>query len=211
MKKLRFNQALAIKILFVLMLIVFVSGANGWIVNAQDGGGEGEPQLTGKTQILSRFDQQERVRVIVQVDVPNLKYSEDLMTPMILNAQDALTQSLTAYDVRVVHQYRYIPFMALEVDRAGFEGLLKSPWVVGVEEDILMKPLLDVSVPLINADDVWAAGYSGGGQVVAVLDTGVDKNHPALAGKVVSEACYSTTECKLWCNSSLCPGGDPRV
>ena len=33
---------------------------------------------------------------------------------------------------------------------------------------------------------------------MAILDSGVDKNHPFLAGKVVSEACYS---------SNLCPGG----
>jgi subtilisin family serine protease len=98
--------------------------------------------------------------------------------------------------------------MAVEVDRAGFEGLLKSPLVVGIEEDILMKPLLAESVPLINADDVWAAGYTGEGQVVAVLDTGVDKNHPALVGKVVSEACYSTTSTTSNPpTTSICLGG----
>jgi subtilisin family serine protease len=111
--------------------------------------------------------------------------------------------------IKVIHEYDYIPFMALEVDRAGFEGLQKNPLVVGIEEDILMKPLLAQSVPLINADDVWAAGYTGSGQVVAVLDTGVDKNHPALAGKVVSEACYSTNDVNYGA-TSLCPGGVPN-
>jgi len=32
----------------------------------------------------------------------------------------------------------------------------------------------------INADDVWALGYTGSGVTVAVLDTGVDKNNPEL-------------------------------
>jgi subtilisin family serine protease len=46
---------------------------------------------------------------------------------------------------------------------------------------------------------MWAAGYTGGGQVVAVLDTGVDSAHPFLTGKVVEEACYS--------DDSNCPNG----
>jgi subtilisin family serine protease len=40
--------------------------------------------------------------------------------------------------------------------------------------------------------------------VVAILDTGVDKTHPFLSGKVISEACYSSNN---EYSSSLCPGG----
>lgn len=48
------------------------------------------------------------------------------------------------------------------------------------------------SVPLIHAPDVWKDyDCNGHGVRVAVLDTGVDKNHPALAGKVVAE--FDTT------------------
>jgi len=96
--------------------------------------------------------------------------------------------------------------MALQVDRAAFEALQKNPNVIGIEEDVLMKPMLQQSVPLIGADDVWLEGVTGAGQVVAILDTGVDKNHPALAGKVVEEACYSTTDA-VEGTTSLCPGG----
>jgi subtilisin family serine protease len=47
-------------------------------------------------------------------------------------------------------------------------------------------------------------GFEGNGWAVAVLDTGVDKNHNFLSGKVVSEACYSTNN---FIATSLCPGG----
>jgi subtilisin family serine protease len=47
-------------------------------------------------------------------------------------------------------------------------------------------------------------GASGTGQTVAILDSGVDKNHPFLAGKIISEACYSTTSSS---STSVCPGG----
>jgi subtilisin family serine protease len=189
------------------MLLVLISGSSGWMVSAQDGGGEGEVP-DSDLALLTKLDQQERLRVIVQLKIPGLtNKTAELNTPAIHTAQSDLLSTLSSNNVRLIHQYDYIPFMAVEVDRAGLEGLLKSPLVVGVEEDILMKPLLSESVPLINADDVWnIAGYTGEGQVVAILDTGVDKNHPALVGKVVSEACYSTNNIEYG-STSLCPGG----
>ncbi|MBG6135044.1 S8 family serine peptidase [Longispora fulva] len=44
---------------------------------------------------------------------------------------------------------------------------------------------LDWSVPRIGAPAAWAAGFTGEGVKVAVLDTGYDPTHPDLAGTVV--------------------------
>ena len=65
---------------------------------------------------------------------------------------------------------------------------------------------LAYSVPHIGGTTAWNSGYSGAGQAVAVLDTGVEKNHPLLAGKVVSEACYSSNYPQYGV-TSVCPGG----
>jgi subtilisin family serine protease len=121
-------------------------------------------------------------------------------------AQDALMSRLANQDVTRLHTYRYIPYIALEVDDAGLKALTAAPEVASVVEDVAEPPLLDVSNPLIGAPTAWAAGATGTGQTVAVLDTGVAKTHPFLSGKVVSEACYSSTSV-LFSSTSLCPGG----
>ncbi|MFD9542916.1 S8 family serine peptidase [Streptomyces sp. NPDC060022] len=53
-----------------------------------------------------------------------------------------------------------------------------------------VKASLKESVPLIGAPEAWAAGYNGKGVKVAVLDTGIDVNHPDLAGLIDGTASF---------------------
>ncbi|WP_186763154.1 S8 family serine peptidase [Lentzea tibetensis] len=46
---------------------------------------------------------------------------------------------------------------------------------------------LDRSVPQVGAPQAWRAGYTGKGVKVAVLDSGVDQNHPDLKGRQAAE------------------------
>lgn len=91
-----------------------------------------------------------------------------------------------------------IPFLALDVTPAELDSLAVDPQVLSITEDMTLHASLLESAPLIRAPEAWAAGFTGKGQTVAVIDTGVEKSHRFLSGKVVSEACYT---------DRACPGG----
>lgn len=46
--------------------------------------------------------------------------------------------------------------------------------------------VLDQSTAQIGAPAAWAAGYTGAGVVVAVLDSGIDAGHPDFAGRILA-------------------------
>lgn len=62
-----------------------------------------------------------------------------------------------------------------------------------VYEDFKVTVALYDSVPLIKADSLWSE-YDGTGVKVAVLDTGIDPNHPDLKGKVVDKVSFVKDE-----------------
>jgi len=103
--------------------------------------------------------------------------------------------------------FRYIPFIGLIVDAETLELMQESSLVSSIVEDIAVFPLLKDSIPFIGADKVWAKGFTGQGQTIAILDTGVDRNHDMLSGKVVEEACYSSSGFGV---ESLCPNGSSQ-
>lgn len=113
--------------------------------------------------------------------------------------------SLAGAGVQATTLFATIPYLALTADPAALQRLLTDPRVASVQEDVAVPPTLAQSVPLIKANQAWASGFTGSGQAVAVLDSGVAKAHPAFAGKVVAEACYSTTVAGS--SRSLCRGG----
>ncbi len=113
-----------------------------------------------------------------------------------------------------MRRFEHIPFIALEVSPDGLKLLATLPLVLSIEESVAEAPDMASSNPVIGSPQAWAAGYDGTGQVVASLDTGVDKTHPffAVDSKVVAEACFSTSggnDPEAGSSVSLCPGGAP--
>jgi len=174
-----------------------------------------DPQVT-KTlaELRGKSQTHGKVRVIVGVRAAfapegNLSGVEvQAQRDDIANVQRRIHARLPKQGVNKVTHFEFIPFTALEVDADELDTLAAMPEVTDIQEDRLSAPTLAESVPLIRGNAAWAAGYTGNGWSVAVLDTGVDKTHPFLSGKVISEACYSTTNIFNG-STSVCPGGVP--
>ncbi|MCB9159290.1 MAG: S8 family serine peptidase [Caldilineaceae bacterium] len=145
-----------------------------------------------------------RTRVIVQVD-PGVHAAVYDPRDAIDAAQAQLMDALAGHNVEVVAALESLPLMVLQVDAAALDALEQSSLAVSVEADTLAWPTLIGSVPHIGAPTVWNWGYDGNGQTVVVLDTGIDNNHPFVAGNLVDEACFSTSVPGL--TTSLCPNG----
>lgn len=161
--------------------------------------------------LFDRANERGQLRVIIETDVALA--AEATLAPTAVRAQRerlrasqrGVLASLAGGGVSGVVLFDTIPYLAVNADSQALRRLLADPAVVSVQEDVPVPPTLAQSVPLIKADQAVASGFSGSGQVVAILDTGVAKTHPMLAGKVVSEACYSTTVPGQ--STTLCPGG----
>jgi subtilisin family serine protease len=122
----------------------------------------------------------------------------------IQQVRSGLLTRLGRADYGDVKTYSTLPLIALEVGPEALRRLADDPDVVRIQEDVAVPPNLAQSIPLIGADVSSAGGHTGRGWTIAVLDTGVDGGHPFLAGKIVAEACYSTTARNA---RSVCPGG----
>ncbi len=100
------------------------------------------------------------------------------------NVQNRILEKLAPGEFNVVYKYKNFAAITGRVNAAGLAKLVAGPDVVAVGPDARVHGHLDDSVPFINADDVHALGYTGDGITVAVLDTGIDSDHPDLSDDI---------------------------
>jgi len=72
--------------------------------------------------------------------------------------------------------------VSVEIPIELLEDVLEREDVSFVDlDENLIKPILDVSTPTVGVSNWWTAGYNGFWTDTAVVDTGIDVTHPALA------------------------------
>jgi subtilisin len=157
--------------------------------------------------LLQQADKEGTVRVIVGLNIPfsgATRQSVASAQPALRQARTTILNTIAASGGRQTAPDWVIPYLAVEVNRAGLEALARLSLVNDIDEDQRGTHADDGSNTLVNTAGAWSKGYRGGGLRVAVLDSGTDRNHPFLAGRVVLEACFSTSGGSA---QTLCPNG----
>ena len=178
----------------------------------------------GAAEIMATAERSGRARIIVMYQTPpgparaNIgTAAEDIQAITNENyaAQDAIVGAVFGSPSNLndpAHGFKRMPItpaFAINATAAEINALAEDPRVTTIEPDGIGWPRLIQSVPLIGMANAYAAGATGNGQAVAVLDTGVETTHKFLAGQTIQEACFSTTQGTLGAggSASLCPGG----
>ncbi|MCL4459576.1 MAG: S8 family peptidase [Chloroflexi bacterium] len=94
-------------------------------------------------------------------------------------------------ELPVRRTFDLIPAVSLTASPAEIGALTRDPRIATIWWDSPVHICLDTSAAIIRAPEVWESGYSGKGIRVAVLDTGLDMNHPDLIGRVLTTRGFS--------------------
>lgn len=168
--------------------------------------------------LLAKASKGGQVRVIVTLNA-NFRVEASLSSverqaqrTAIQRLQATLLSRLNGLNFTLLGAYRAFPVMAFRVDQAALQALRNSPEVVSIHEDIQLQKN-DLSSNLhIGVPRVLTAGYDGTGYAVAILDSGIDDSHPFFQGRIIQEACFSSTTPPDPAHNdpgttSLCPNG----
>ena len=168
---------------------------------------------TGFEAMRERIREKSETTVIVRLNVDDYVpegrlrsiNSRQAQRARIQTQQERILGALSNEHVRLKRSYKYIPYLALVVDLPGLVALSRVPGVALIQPELRGRPDIGESRVVVGANVANAAGCDGSGWSVAVLDSGVDLDHDAFAGKIAAEACFSS-HLPVSNQESICPG-----
>ena len=108
-----------------------------------------------------------------------------------------------------LRQYENVPAFAANVtSEEAVRAIASDPSVRRIDLDVGGTGQLASTVRVISANERHDIGNKGQGVVVAILDSGVDTDHPDLSDAIVHQACFGYKEGND--GSGFCPDGTDR-
>jgi serine protease AprX len=103
-----------------------------------------------------------------------------------------MRQGLAVRGARVERSYRLRPFVAMQATPEAIRSMEKDPGVVHIYRDQPVYALLNRSVPIIQVPRLWREeGLDGEGISIAIVDTGIDMEHPDFEGRIAGVADFT--------------------
>jgi len=122
--------------------------------------------------------------------------------------QTVVIERVQALEGEILHQYTTLNALAVAIPPTAYETLANHPYVASIYKDQLLHSDMNISTQAIGAPTWWDNGYDGGIWDVAVFDTGIDNDHPALAAHTFVERRCLTVADQY---SDGLPGYDPTA
>ena len=124
--------------------------------------------------------------VVVPNDVCKIKWNildkidgkgkDEIVSVIVMYKGDKNPAMLNKYG-KITYEFLAGDGAAMDVATGNIKALSEEPGVLFVEDNAIVQACLSDSVPLINADDVWSAGYDGTGITICIIGTGINANH----------------------------------
>lgn len=146
-----------------------------------------------ETAAFTALAQSDRIRVIVTLNDPAaVATAPSERRTLVAAAQRSVVSRLQASGGIVVRRYAQVPALVADINTNALTALMSDPTVLYVQVDQEGGAMTTESVPAIRADLVHSNyGLSGDGIRVAVLDSGIDTDHPDLVDDLVAQACFT--------------------
>ncbi|MCS5637715.1 MAG: S8 family serine peptidase [Myxococcota bacterium] len=143
--------------------------------------------------------------MVIESGLESRGVDPDVRRARIRERQQAIIDAAPKAQLNVLRRYENLSGFVARGDAAAVEALAQHPWVSLIYADRKAFASLIQGVPLVGADRAHALGFTGLGVSVAVIDSGIDTDHPDLLDDIVEERC--------WCSggagpiNGCCPNG----
>jgi subtilisin family serine protease len=192
-------------LLLLLLLALVCLAPPGWAAPGQDRLGARLAERLAQAEALP----EDGLRVIVKLRedaVASRGAGRAARRAAIAARQQGLLDAVSLQGFRVHRRHRNSAGFSGWAERNAIAVLSAHPDVERVYLDGVVRAHLVQGRALVGGDDALAAGYTGLGVNVAVLDTGIDSDHSGLSNSLVAQRCFCDDHPSL--SFGCCPNGD---